>query len=298
MAWIFLAIAAHFFWALINILDKYVVMNKVRDPYVYLVWQVIAGGALIVLLPFFDLEILLGRDLIVLLFISAFAFVGGMLYLRAMQTEDVTRINIWWNIIPVYTLLLGLVFLGEKLSFLQSIAFLLLISGAVLASFHWQKGMIRISRAFWLMLVACFFYALYAIGMRYLSQRIDFYSLFWWLHIIMFLYVPFLFLKKKFRASFVAETSRLNKGLLLIVGVVVLLGILGTFFNIWALSLGPAALVFVMEGWQVLFVFVLTLFISAIKPEILQEELDKRNMIFKISAAVLMVIGVVLIYLD
>ncbi|MFH1187591.1 MAG: hypothetical protein V1688_01880, partial [bacterium] len=74
-----------------------------------------------------------------------------------------------------------------------------------------------------------------------------------------------------------------------------LLYLVATFFSTWALSLGIAALVFAMEGFQVIFVFSITALISFFNPKILKEDLSFKNTLLKLIALVCMVAGIAIL---
>jgi len=70
---------------------------------------------------------------------------------------------------------------------------------------------------------------------------------------------------------------------------------LGIFFNQWALVLGSAALVYALEGFQVIFVFIIATLMSIFLPHIVKEKLDKRNMLLKLLALTIMIIGILIL---
>ena len=80
----------------------------------------------------------------------------------------------------------------------------------------------------------------------------SFVSAFIWVSVLMGVYALAFLISKKFRYDFKNETKKLadRKFLSTVLGIS-LFDNLGSLFNIWALSLGPVALVFAMEGWQI-----------------------------------------------
>ena len=300
MAWVFLAISAHFFWALNNIGDKYAISHHIKNPYVYLVWQTLLGAIIILAIPLSGLSCLSlpAWNLFPWLLLAAATYLfADTFYFRAIQIEEVTRINIWWSLIPLFTLAIAWIFLGEKLNTLQIVAFVLLVIGAILASLHIQRRMVSFSKAFWLMVVGCFFYAVYAVIIRFITQIMSFTEVLIWVYLLMIPLALSFFFSKKFRQSHQRDFSVLNKKIVIIIIFVSLASILGVVFNIWALSLGPAALVFSMEGFQAIFAFIITIGLSLAIPGILKESFKKGDLVFKFTALVLMVVGIVLIFL-
>jgi len=298
MVWPILAIFAHLFWAFNNVGDKYIFTRHVRSFYVLLFWETILGAVVVLLIPFFGLEIPSTEIIILLLFVAVTYFLGDVFYFKAIQQEEVTRINILWSLIPVFTLIIAWLGLGEVLTLGQFIAFLFLAASIVLASLKTEKKLIRFSKAFWLMMVSCFFYAFYGVGVRFITQTISFGQVLIWVYLLMIPLAFSLFFSRKFRSSYKYDLQLLNKKTAVIITLAAWASLIGLLFNIWALSLGPAALVFAMESFQAIFVFIITLFFSLVLPRIFREEFKKADLILKITAMVFMVIGITLIYLS
>lgn len=295
MLWILLAITAHFFWAVGNVGDKYILGNKIKDPYFYLIFSELISVSLIALIPFVKFYIP-EIKLIILIALAAFLlFIAGFPYIKAIQMEEITRINIWWNMIPIFTLFIGWVTIGQKLTAVQIFALVILTSGAVIGSIYLKDKKIKFSKVVWLMATSCLFYSGYAIIFSYVSRIIPFLVVFIWIYIFVFFYSLSVFISRKFRDSFVQNIKQLDTKLIIVVVLLSLWYFIATFFNVWALSLGIAALVFAMEGFQVIFVFLLAVLISFFNPKILKEDLSYKNILLKVIALVCMVIGVAIL---
>ncbi|MFH1292474.1 MAG: DMT family transporter [bacterium] len=295
MFWIILAISSHFFWALGNIGDKYIVGHRVKNPFVYLVWFTFTGIFVLLVIPFINFDIPPTNILLLLILAGAVYFFGGLPYIKAMQIEEPTRVNVWWNLIPLFSLFIGWVFLGEVFNQIQIFAFILLVTGAFIASIHARGKKIIFSKAVWYMMIACLSFTLYATIFRYCMRYISFTNGFVLTHLIMFGFSFILFFWKKFRSDFVYEIKHANINLLILVLVMASLAHFGAFLNQWALSLGPVALVFAMEGFQVIFVFAIATLLSLFLPGIVKEELDKKNILLKLTALSLMIIGILIL---
>lgn len=295
MLWIFLAITAHLFWAVGNVGDKYILGNKIKDPYFYLILSFIVNSVALAFIPFVKFYIPELKLIILIALAAMLNFVSGFGYIKAIQIEEVTRINIWWNMIPIFTLFIGWATIGQKLTNIQIFALIILIGGAVIGSIHLCEKKIALSKAVWLMIASCFLLSVYAIIFSYLSRFIPFVVIFIWLNIFICLYVLAFFAQQKFRAGFAQNIKQLNKKLIMIIVFLSLLNITATFFNVWALSLGIAALVFAMEGFQVIFVFSIAVLISFFNPKILKEDLSYKNILLKLIALVCMVAGIAIL---
>ncbi|PIT87529.1 MAG: hypothetical protein COU31_02525 [Candidatus Magasanikbacteria bacterium CG10_big_fil_rev_8_21_14_0_10_40_10] len=295
MLWIFLSILAHFLWAWVNIGDKYIVGHRIKNPYVYLSWMTMAGIMAVVLIPFIDFYVPPFKILFGLIGAGCLYFFGGLPYIKAMQMEEPTRINVWWNLIPVFSLLIGWTFLNESFTIGQIIAFVFLLSGAIIASIHSRGKSFVFSRAIWYMAVSSLAFAAYGVLFHYLMKYISFEIAFVWVHLVMFVCAASLLLSKNFRRDFVVEFKQGNRNLAGLVIGVSLIDRLGIFFNQWALVLGSAALVYALEGFQVIFVFIIATLMSIFLPHIVKEKLDKRNMLLKLLALTIMIIGILIL---
>lgn len=295
--WIPIAIFSHLFWAVVNIGDKYVVSNRIKNPYVYLVWLMLFGIIAILMIPFIDFALPEKVTFLWILLASAFYFFGGFPYLKAMQQEDVTRVNIWWSFVPIFSLVIGWFAIDEQIYGQQLIAFIVLIAGALLASIHVKKGAIRFSKALVLMIIACIAYASYGVILRYITQDYSFLNAFVWTHIFMFGFAVLSLAVGPFRKAFKREFDKVDFRLGTLIFSISVADHLGILLNIWALSLGPVALVFAMEGFQAVFVFLMAFGLSAFSKIDLKEEINKKNVILKLAALVLMISGIVLLNL-
>lgn len=297
MTWILLAITAHFGWAIVNVADKYFVVNRVKDPLAYLWWAIVLGSASFAIIPFIDFRLPPPTVLGWLMLGGALYFFGSLFYLQAADTEDITRINIWWGMIPVFTLGIGWITVGETLSPRELSAFAVLLAGAVVASVHAGKKIWQLSPAFWLMVYAALCYAAYGIILGTVTQSMSFLAAFIWLNITALCCALAMFAFPAFRRLFRHPRNRVDLKLGIAIFGIAVLDSSAVLLNVWALSLGPAALVFALEGFQVLFVFILAITISLFNPRLLRESLDKANIALKVIALVLLMAGIALLNL-
>ncbi len=297
MSWIFIAILAHFFWAWVNVGDKYVVENKVKNPYVYMTWLAFLGVIAIFLIPFINLAIPSWSIFLWLVLLALINFYSALPYIKAVTMEEISRINIWWQLIPVFSLFIGWFAIGDRLNLNQIIALGILISGGALASLHFKGKGIAFSKALPYMIVATLGYAVYGVLFRYITKFMPFSSAFVWFSLLGVLAPLPMFISKKFAGEFKNEIKNLKKGTAGTICGIAIFDNLGILLNVWALSLGATALVFAMEGWQILFVFIIASAISVFYPKLLKEEMDARNLVLKLAALALMIIGVVMVNL-
>ena len=291
MLWIPLALGAHALWGLACIGDKFIVGNRIKNIFVYFVLTDIIGLFSLALLPFIDFawpEWAVMRWVI----LAGVGYTLGIIcYFKALEIEEVSRINIWWNLIPLFTLGLAWVTIGEKLNSGQLLALTLLLGGAILASLHFGGRQVVFSRALFWMVLACLESAGYVVMVRYITQYVSFSSLFVLISVIKLLVSLVFFAWRPFRRDFTATVKSMSAPLFGMVAAATFIDYAGILLNQWALSLGPAALVLSLEGFQALFVFAVSALISRYRPEALREETDRRNLLLKLAATACVAAG-------
>jgi drug/metabolite transporter (DMT)-like permease len=299
MLWILVALSSHLSWAFGNVGEKYIISNKIKNPYVYQLWSILLGITCLILIPFISFEIPNIHQLPIVILASVFYFCSGFPYVKAMQEEEVTRINIWWFLIPVFSLVMSWMILGEFLNGQQIIAFLILITASILASLRIGLSKIKFSKAFWLMVLSCLFFAAQATANRYLTAfaGMNYLNVFVWTNILMFVFAVMLFGIKKVRKSSAEESKTVDWKLFAGIFALYLLNHLGNLFNLLAVSLAPTALVFAMEGFQAIFVFIIVVILSLFTAASLKEELDLKNVLLKVLTLILGVVGILVLNL-
>ncbi|MFA6426947.1 MAG: EamA family transporter [Candidatus Magasanikbacteria bacterium] len=295
MLWVFLQTGAHFLWAWTNVGDKYVVEKRIQDPYVFTFLRWIFGILVIIIIPFIDFYVIETKFLLLLAFTGFIYFYGAIPYVKALGMEEISRVNVLWNFVPIFTFVIAWIFIDQKLYGFQLLAFFLLLFGSILASIHITKGFFKLSKALFWMMFASVIYATYATIFSYVTQFVPFLLAFVWMTIFMLLSSVFLFFSKNFRSNLNQTFHHIDSKLGLFLCALSITDYVAVGINIWALSLGPAALVFAFEGMQTIFVFSIAVLFSIFIPHILKEELDKKNVFLKIVALVLMLCAIIIL---
>jgi len=107
--------------------------------------------------------------------------------------------------------------------------------------------------------------------------------------------VNYFFFFKKFRRQFALEKKSYTWQVLLLLVIIALLSRTGVFLNIKAISQGHISLINVLEGAQSIMVFVLAILLTLLAPKYIKEEWDKKNLLLKLMALILMVVGIVVL---
>lgn len=297
MSWIFIAVLPYLCWSIVAVLDKYVIAHKVKNPSVFWVWQVYLAAFLLLLIPFVGLTIPTPQVLFWCFIAGFFYFLAALPYYQALQIEEMSRINIMWNLIPLFSLIGSYFFLHQHLSSTQLIAFIILVLGAYIASVHIGRKKFRSSRALILMVGSTIMYAITWLSLDYVTTIIPFVHAYLLLILFAVFCSLFMLVSQKFRKDFAEHTRALDVKLGVTLLIAAVLDHAGIFFAVWALSFSFAPIISALEGFQAIFVFLIAVIVSLYAPRFFKEELDIKNVILKLIAIVLMGVGVVLLSL-
>ena len=183
--------------------------------------------------------------------------------------------------------------LGEILTKTQILASLAILVGALILSFDIQDEKIHFKkRVVLLMLTASFFYAVSDVLFKFVAIERGFWiSTFWTLVGKVLIGVIFLIFVSSYRNEFFLLIKKAK-------GKIILLNSMNETFTIiadsttqFAILLAPVALVLMVNGFQPLFVFVIGLGLTIFFPHISQEKIQKRHLIQKIGAILVMLVG-------
>lgn len=294
--WILLPLLAAFFWALTNLGDKYFVEGKVSNPFVFLFWTTFIGFVALPFYFFFDLKIS-GINLFWVFVTSVGYFFCAAFYFLAIKKEEISRVVILYNLVPIFVFGLSFLVLGEVLYKNQLWAFLILLIGGLVSSIHVKKKGAFWSRALPFMILSILFYAIYSVTLRFVSPQESSYVILWWHLIFMACLSLLLFLFSKFRSDFKKDFNK-YKGQLVLAGLLIFcFDTVAVFFYISALSISPVALVQALLSSQAIMVFLMGVAISLFNKKVLREELDKKNILLKLTALILVVVGICILYL-
>ncbi len=296
-SWLVISISAYFIWAITNIVDKYLLSNKFNNYIVYTLLVALVGLVSLVLIPFGYTAISTGFILISL--VSGFFFAGALVLLfKTIQESEASRaIPLIGSLIPVFSLVLSYLFLGSQLNFSEVAAFFILLIGGLLLII--RKVMpFRINKnLLWGILAALLFSISYVFA-KFVYDDQNLISGFVWIRVGTFLGALPLVLLPKSRVIIADILQKTTKKTKLLFFSNQLLGV-GAFFLLnFAFSLTNVSLVNVLQGTQNVFLFIFIFLLSKIYPNVLKEEFSRGVFIQKITAIILIAIGVGILSLN
>lgn len=291
---IWIATFAYLLFALNGIADKFLLTRAVKHPVAYAFYIGITGPLTLVLAPF-GLKLVSFTDLFIAL-VGGGCFVIALyfLYVATQQTTISRLLPIEGGFVPVFTLILAYIILGERLGGLKLIAFGFLVIGAILIAFKkdasgWHPQAMRNA------LSAAFLFALSFTLTKYIYDQSNFVSGLIWTR-LGFLVTSLSFLIPRRNRRYIFNTPKQttigNK--FLYYGTRVTGGIGGLLQN-YAISIGSVTIVNALQGTQYAFLLILTIFLSKYYPKILKERVNGEILTQKIIAMILITIGLTLL---
>jgi transporter family protein len=131
-------IAGMFGWGIYDFLGG--VFAKQIGPFKSFFWSQLAGLISVLLLAFvFAIKINVPLLVIILFPIAAIVYSAGYLFFfKGFEIGNVSIVAATMNLWAVFTMLFAFIFMGQRLSTMQTLGVLMIISGATLASLNWS----------------------------------------------------------------------------------------------------------------------------------------------------------------
>lgn len=297
MSWIFIVIIAHLLNAGAFLVDKFLLVKAVPKAAVYTFAIGALGVFAIVLLPFGYVqptanEFLFAASAGVLFQLALLFFFSA---LRWLETSRVVPVVGGGQ--PLIILAFSALFLGERLTTIELIAFALLVAGSALISIDTHDATpaesIKQRRGWFYAILATFFFSASFTMTKAVFDTQPFISGFVWIRLGAFLFVLLFLLYTPWRRAILAreERPRGKYGALFLGGQ--LFGALGAVLMNYAISLASVTIVTAMQGLQYAFLFLLAILLGR-RYKQLRERLSRTIILRKSSAIILIGIGLLL----
>lgn len=295
MDWLLFALLSPAFWGLNNVINKFLMTKKFKGYFSIVIYLnfvdlIFAGAVYVSTSVSFRFPYVLFAMVVGVMPVVAFWF-----YTKALIVEEISRITPLFQFIPIFVVVLSVLFLGEILSVQRYFGIALIVVTSLLISFRKSENGNSLSSAFKLMIPFTAILAVYTVLNKYLLGYLDYWSVFFWMMIGSWFGAVLMLGFSTPREEFVSTVSHLRKRTFLIVFLGEGTYILGTIFSLIATSMGFVSLVSALAGLQHFFVFVYVLLLSLFVPSILKEEINKPVIALKIIAITLMFVGTWLI---
>lgn len=305
MAWLIAAITAYFLFAVVSVIDKFLLKESIPDPKIYSFYIGLLGASVFVLAPFgFIVPDFI--QILTSLFAGAFFVLGiYLIYIGLSEGEASRVIPTVGGLLPVFTFSLFYIFSQNNLQITenQAVSFLFLILGSVLISFYKEKKKYSYKILLTSVLAAFSLSVFYALTKIVYAFQ-PFVSGLIWIKIGSLTASLFFLLSKDVRSALSrVKLENLNYNNSKTAGIFISKNALGGIARIlenYSVSLarfGEVAFVNAVSGIQYVFILILAVLFSKKFPQIFKEEIRKEFMAQKIIGILFISAGIFLLAL-
>lgn len=298
MLWLIVAISAYFLFAIVGLVDKYLLGGLIPSPKVYAFYTGALGILVLILIPFgfFTPE---PWQIGLALLAGAFHILGILAYFYGLKNFEASRvIPAIGGLAPLFTFgLIYLLFEGkETLSLIGMAAFILLILGSIFIS--WEKSKIITLNSLKYSALAALFFSLYYVLAKFVYLEQPFISGFIWTRFGAFLVAIILLFSKEVREELFIKQKTFNLKTWSILIPNEAVGAGAFVLQNWAIALAGISYVAIFSalgGIQYVFILIFAVILSLKLPKILKEEISRKTIFQKIIAILLIGGGLILL---
>lgn len=297
MNWLFFALLAPAIFTVVNFGDKYILEKEIRDargmPIFAGIMAFLTGIVLWILTGF---PVLTLPETLLVLFTGAITNWASAIYFQAMQQEEASKVIVLIQMVPVVVLVLSVVFLQETITGEQLVGFVFILGSALGIALNRESGGLRISPAFWQILLVDVLWGASIVLFKYAAVNIAFERVVafesWGLALgglTLYMFVPPL------RHAFHNSLLITRKAAFGMIALNESLFVVAKLLNFWAVALGPVALVSVLGSTQIFYGIVIGWLLTVFAPAILREDVSQGNLQKKALLATVLFAGIWLV---
>lgn len=232
-------------------------------------------------------------------FLAAAVYVlAAYFYFKALDNNDASIVVTMFQLIPVFSYIISLIFFKENLTIQQIIGAIIIILSAVIISFDFkEKNNKSKFIALLLMTLSSLFFAIYYILFDVAIRNSPYNSCAFWYQVGLLLMGIILMCVKNYRNTFIKAIKTNGKTYFTLnmtnEGINLIANLLINFANLTI----PIALANVLSGFQGAFVFILGVIGVKLLPKYFKEDLTKNIVLQKVSCIVLSVVGLIVMFM-
>ena len=296
MSWVSLSLLAPLFWASSNFVDKYILGKYTRGIFDFLFFSTITSLFLFLILFIFVgmpeltmyswIPILTG-----VILIYSYGFYG-----KALEQGDTSALVILFKFIPVLTVVLAFIFLGQTLSSNELLGFVVVLAGATIVSFEKSRGIFI--KGFGMILIAILMWSVMTLFIDYGLTKMSFWDYFLLDTLGSTLAGLTLFIIPAMRRQIIDGLKTATTGKYIWFSGNNLLDFFGQMSIKKALAIAPSAgLVTVVMQAQSFYAIVIGILLTLIIPGVIKEDISAPVLIKKFIGALIMFSGVYILLL-
>ena len=222
---------------------------------------------------------------------------GIIITLYNLRREEVSRVIPITYTYPVFVAIIAIPLLGESLGYLQWLAIIIVVAGAIIVSAEKSPSGTTgsLNKPFLLLFVASLLLAVADILAKYALAYISF----WNVYSLAIISLSAIFCIISTRPGTIKQLRAMkqkNSAMALLVFDEIL-ALLGATLQFWAMARGPVSLVSTITGTRPVFVAIYSIILSFVLPGFLIKRGTSEVMALRLTAIVMIVGGVSIIYL-
>ena len=220
-----------------------------------------------------------------------------VIILYNLKREEVSRVIPVVYTYPIFVAIIAVPLLGETLYYLQWLAIVIVVTGAVMVSVRQTPAGSTgwLGKPFLLLFVSSLFFAMSDIASKYALAYISFWNLFY----LTVFCLSGIFLLVSMRPHILSQLCNMKQrnSAIALLAFNETLAPVGIVLLFWAMERGPVSLVSTIVGSRPIFVVIFALILSRISPMFLEWQPGKKALALRLIATAMIVGGIAIIYL-
>ncbi len=302
MTWFLLALVAPLLYAFTNFIDKILLEKYFKTSGVgtLILFSSLLSVLAIPVILWFDPAVLSVsfNNILILALVGLLDIAILWFYLLALEGDEPSIIIVFYQLVPVFALGLGYVFLGEVLTNIQLVAMAIIILGTTLVSFEFddQNNLKLRKKTIIYMTLAAVAWALESVLFKVVALEEDVWRSLFWEHLMLVVVGLGLFtFVTSYRNHFI-EAIKTNSPAIFSLNVLNEgLYMAGNITVAFAVMLAPVALILLGNSFQNIFVLIIGVVLTVLVPKLYSEKIEKRHLIQKMIAIIVTGIGTYLL---
>ena len=294
--WLYVALIAHFLYALVFVFDKYILSKPIKSSLSYAFYTSFAGGFIAIIIPFFEFRILDFANIFYALAAGAAFSWALVLFYRTLQISEASRsVPFVGALVPIATLIFSFPLGLEKLTGQHFLAFLFLVGGGFFIVFGYKNDHFWSRRNILYAVSAAVLFGFSFALTKLVFEHTNFVSGLIWTRFGGFLFSVLILIKRKWREDIFETTLVSNEKTAAWFFSSKILGATAVVLQNYGIFLGSVVLVNAMQSTQYLFLLLLAGFLSMKLPKTFKESLDKAAIAQKIVAIIIIGVGLAIL---
>lgn len=295
---VILAITGYSLLGVVALLDKFILSKKVSHPLTYTFYIAVPFLLLFLALPFGVVWPTTGLTWLAGLGGGMFFLIGLWLMFMGVQKGAVSHIGpLIGATVPLFTIILSRLFLGEILSVNKILGIGFLIAGSLFISIEKKRKHHGVDAGIWWGVLAGLFFAVSFVASKYIYDELGFFSGLIWSRGMLGLGGLILLLFPIVRSEVWSKNSSKakTKSNLGVIVANMSLSVVGVFLIQYAVSIGSVSVVSAFEGLKYAILIILVALLSKFFPKILKENYSRGEMAREVLAIFLIGVGLILL---